>query len=120
MVAMHSPKIVGLEVPNTKKDNQTGVITGYLFQEKFLTPNSDFPQTVYESFLQGCKVGPETPLFGKRKLDPKTNKPGPYVWETYDQVKTRVQNFSSGIEYLRKQHSLNEKCVAMACRHLLY
>ncbi|KAI0223595.1 medium-chain fatty acid-CoA ligase faa2 [Massospora cicadina] len=102
---MQNPRKVGIEVPNTKKPNQTAVIRCHLFQEHFLTPNSEFPKTVYE----GWKTGPDTPLFGKRVRDPVTKKLDPYEWETYDEVRNRVLNFSCGLEFLRRLHSLSDK-----------
>ncbi|KAJ9066341.1 medium-chain fatty acid-CoA ligase faa2, variant 2 [Entomophthora muscae] len=99
------------EVPTPARNEKQALSTGetQVFSSRhgngeFLKPNSKCPQTVYECFENACEKVPNAPLFGHRK-----DGSGPYVWETYSQVRTHAMDLSSGFEQLRKTYGLYEK-----------
>ncbi|KAJ9065178.1 medium-chain fatty acid-CoA ligase faa2 [Entomophthora muscae] len=65
----------------------------------FLVPNSKYPKTIFEAFEAGWKRTPDAPLFGHRE-----DGVGPYIWSSYDAIRTRALNFGNGIEQLRITH----------------
>jgi|UniRef100_A0A7S4C7T2 long-chain acyl-CoA synthetase len=55
--------------------------------------------TGYEVFQAGVKLGGDAPCMGWRKAEP-SGKMGPYEFQTYNEVNTRMANFAAGLEKL--------------------
>ena len=51
-------------------------------------------QNLYESFLRGARTRPASPCFGSRVRD--DGSVGSYEWQTYQEVKARVEAFAAG------------------------
>eukprot|EP00026_Physarum_polycephalum_P003342 Phypoly_transcript_03352.p1 GENE.Phypoly_transcript_03352~~Phypoly_transcript_03352.p1 ORF type:complete len:670 (+),score=80.49 Phypoly_transcript_03352:232-2241(+) len=67
------------------------------------TPRIETPiKTVYEGFETGCRLKPNGPCLGHRELNPVTNKWGPFIWETYSDIRARRDHFGSGLMHLYK------------------
>ena len=56
-------------------------------------------KTLHDNFMKGWSVSKNEPCLGHRPVGA-DGKAGPYVWQTYDQVKTRMENFGSGMMHL--------------------
>ncbi|KAL1921580.1 uncharacterized protein VTP21DRAFT_11296 [Calcarisporiella thermophila] len=64
-----------------------------------------FPEGVtnlWENFLHGWKVSKEGNCAGHRPID-SSGHAFPYVWQTYDQVKRRIENMGSGLRKIGLQ-----------------
>ena len=52
-------------------------------------------QNLYDSFLRGARTRPASPCFGSRVRD--DGSVGDYEWQTYQQVKARVEAFAAEV-----------------------
>ncbi|KAI9003599.1 hypothetical protein BC832DRAFT_559366 [Gaertneriomyces semiglobifer] len=51
--------------------------------------------TLYDNFLRGVSISGDSPFLGTRPIT--NGVPGPYVWQTYNEILRRVKNLASGI-----------------------
>ncbi|KAF7728148.1 hypothetical protein EC973_006663 [Apophysomyces ossiformis] len=91
-------------LPNSQKPGQTGIYRGAEVGELVSFPSLDV-KTVYDLFATGCKISRERPCLGTRKvINRQTGQIGEYEWQTYSEVRARVDNFGSGLLELVKSH----------------
>ncbi|KAJ3114169.1 Long-chain-fatty-acid--CoA ligase 6 [Physocladia obscura] len=52
-------------------------------------------ESLHQNFLRGTNIAGDQPFLGTRPI---TNKiPGPYIWQTYNEIHKRVKNFGIGL-----------------------
>ncbi|KAE9354244.1 Long chain acyl-CoA synthetase 7, peroxisomal [Phytophthora fragariae] len=83
-----------VEVPNTRDATH-----GPAYEVPDKEPIDEAEMTLYHNFLRGCSIeNGSRPLYGRRTVDPSTDKAGAFEWLTYNEVKTRVERVASGLK----------------------
>ncbi|KAF9431272.1 hypothetical protein BGZ94_003587 [Podila epigama] len=88
-----------VEMPNSRREGQTGIYRRNGFQDALLTvpPSRPHITTIYEAFQNGLKTSPNGECLGTRTFDHKTGLYAGYEWQTYSQVNERITLFGSGL-----------------------
>ncbi|KAI9102624.1 hypothetical protein DFS34DRAFT_609930 [Phlyctochytrium arcticum] len=66
----------------------------YLHADKPIAVHPEGATTLWENFLRGVSISGDSPFLGSRPLT--NGVPGPYVWQTYNEIHKRVKNLAAG------------------------
>jgi long-chain acyl-CoA synthetase len=92
------PSPQAVPVPNSKVPGRSAVYRNVLSQHDITKVHLAPPiQTAFEGFETGCRNKPNHPCLGHREQDPATGTWGPYLWETYEEIRARRNHFGSGL-----------------------
>ncbi|KAJ9088397.1 medium-chain fatty acid-CoA ligase faa2 [Entomophthora muscae] len=96
-----------VEVPNTRREGQTGIYRNAPYADALVGLDSTAPNTLYQLMEEAVNECPDNPFLGTRQRNDK-GKLGDYVWQTYAQVNTQIRQVASGLKYLAKEISLGK------------
>ncbi|KAI9016517.1 hypothetical protein CLU79DRAFT_763028 [Phycomyces nitens] len=86
-----------IQLPDTKTPGQTAIYRNSGFPELTEAVKPEI-KTTYDIFANGLSISRNMPCLGHRPLiNAQTCEYGPYVWETYQEVSDRIDNFGSGL-----------------------
>jgi len=100
---MAPPAIQGVQVPNSKVPGYSAIYRNTLFAEKLQPYETSEVTTLFESFERSVRNGPKHDCLGHREYSKATGEWGPYVWQTYEQIHKRRNDFGSGVLQLFEQ-----------------
>ncbi|BFZ61023.1 medium-chain fatty acid-CoA ligase faa2 [Saitoella coloradoensis] len=89
--------IQAVPLPGTQRDGYSAVYRNVAYSDKLIQTNDPSIRTMYENFNKGCELNPKGKCLGHREYDRQTKKWSPYIWETYEQVRKRRDEFGSGL-----------------------
>ncbi|WVO13079.1 hypothetical protein L204_100689 [Cryptococcus depauperatus] len=99
-----------IEIPGTRKEGQTGVWKGAIFDRSILTAPNE-PRTLFELFEKTVKAYPDRHLFLHRTIHPSSTLENPQwtadiVSTTYSQTKIRRDRIGSALLSLEREGKL--------------
>jgi len=83
-----------IEIGETRP-GQSKIRRSVLRKDGLIVSTPSGAKTLYEVFSHSVKMNKDRPLYGTRKAQ--GDKMGPYTWESYSAVNTRMLNFGSGL-----------------------
>ncbi|OMJ30242.1 Long-chain-fatty-acid-CoA ligase 5 [Smittium culicis] len=89
-------------VPNSNKPGESPVLRNPLNKDSMELTSYKNVKTAYDMFWNSVKIAPNSNYLGKRLYDPATKEYGKYVFQSYAQVATRVENFASGLIHINQ------------------
>jgi len=89
-------------------------ISNKLKSDQLITSYYPDVQTLYDGFLRGCRVAGNKPCIGYRP-----NLKSPYKWLTYNEVKTRAENFGAGLVGLCGCKGDNSQMLGIYARNMV-
>lgn len=100
---MPPPTIQGVALPNSKEPGYSSIYRNARSVDGIMPYETSEVTTLFESFERTVKTGPKNDCMGHREYDPVTKIWGPYVWQSYETVQQRRNNFGSGLLNLFEQ-----------------
>lgn len=90
-------------IPGTEKEGRSAIYRHWRFQDKILTNLDPNVRTAHEQFETSVRTVPTNRALGHRPWDPVAKKWGDYVWQDYQTVARRRENFGKGLVELHRQ-----------------
>ncbi|OLL24006.1 Long chain acyl-CoA synthetase 6, peroxisomal [Neolecta irregularis DAH-3] len=84
-------------VPGSQQPGYSAVYRHVLARDGLLAVLDPAVVTVFDMFEHGCRKNPNAHCLGHREFDPVSKSWGPYLWQTYAQVRVRRDNFGAGL-----------------------
>jgi len=92
--------VYSLEVPNSARPNEGKGTIRRAISPWNAALGVDGVLTLYEGFQRGLSLSPNDPCIGWRRIDDVTKIAQDFVWLTYKQTASRIDNFGSGLTRL--------------------
>lgn len=92
-----------VSIPGSKKEGRSAIYRHWRQQDGVLHSLDAEITTAHEFFEQSARRVPNVKCLGHRPYDPKTQKWGNYVWQTYAEVQERRKNLGIGLVALHEQ-----------------
>jgi long-chain acyl-CoA synthetase len=102
---MVAPSIQSVALPNSKEPGYSAIYRNAKSPDALKPYETSDVTTLFESFERSVKQHGKHDCLGHRDYDRPTKVWGPYVWETYEQVHARRNNFGSGLIDLYEKHA---------------
>ncbi|KAG0165207.1 hypothetical protein DFQ28_001503 [Apophysomyces sp. BC1034] len=80
-----------------KKDGETAAMRHFKFTDKLYDHPEDI-HTLWDMYLNGKNIDGDKPFLGVRRVD--DGEVGEYVWDSYNEVNTRIENYGRGLKKL--------------------
>jgi len=100
---MSLPAIQGVALPNSKEPGYSSVYRNARAVDGIMPYETPEVTTLFESFERSSKTSPKSDCLGHREYDKVTKVWGPYVWQSFETVQERRNNFGSGLLGLYEQ-----------------
>jgi long-chain acyl-CoA synthetase len=100
---MTPPAVQGIQVPNSKEPGYSSVYRNAKYPDALQPYETSEVTTLFESFERSVKTHPKHDCLGHREYNKATKGWGPYVWESYEDIRTRRNKFGSGLLSLFEQ-----------------
>ncbi|GJJ70330.1 long-chain acyl-CoA synthetase [Entomortierella parvispora] len=93
-----------IEVPGTRSEGATGHYRHSAFVGGLVDHIREAPhvKTLYDLFETSASKHSELEFLGRRSYDPVTKTYGRYTWETYAQIRQRINEFGSGLMHINE------------------
>jgi long-chain acyl-CoA synthetase len=108
---MSPPAIQSVALPNSKEPGYSPIYRNVCSVDALAAYETSEVTTLYESFERSVKQQPKLDCLGRREYDKNTKVWGPYVWESYEQIHTRRNNFGAGLLNLFEQ--VSRVCISL-------
>jgi len=90
-------------IPGTQQEGRSAIYRHWRFQDKILTNLDPNVRTAHEQFETTVRTVPTNRALGHRPYDPVTKTYGDYVWQDYQTIARRRENFGKGLVELHMQ-----------------
>jgi long-chain acyl-CoA synthetase len=108
-----APAIQGVALPNSKEPGYSPIYRNINSVDSIPAYETSDVTTLFESFETSVKRQPKTDCLGHREYDKNTKVWGPYVWQSYEQIHARRNNFGAGLLTLFEE--VSRVCVLCWC-----
>ena len=93
----------GVPLPGTVLPGRTPIYKNGKYPDVEFGTDEFETKTAFETFQRGLRKSAKLPCLGHRPYDPKTKTWGPYVWQTYEEVAKRRDDFGAGLVKLHEK-----------------
>ena len=94
---MPPPAIQGVALPNSKEPGYSSIYRNVRALDGIKKVDAPEVTTLFESFERSVKQAPKSDCMGHREYDRATKVWSPYIWQSYETVQQRRNNFGSGL-----------------------
>ena len=84
-------------IPGTQQADRTAAYRHWRFQDELLRTLDPNVRTAHEYFETAVRTVPTNRCFGRRPYDAATKTYGDYVWQDYQTIARRRENFGKGL-----------------------
>jgi long-chain acyl-CoA synthetase len=94
---MAPPSIQSIALPGSKEPGYSPIYRNAKCPDALMPYETSEVTTLFESFERSVKLSGKNDCVGHREYNRATKTWGPYVWETFEEIHIRRNNFGSGL-----------------------